>query len=101
MHQCVKTRIFGRRSAIMSLPPRFSALPADRTDQHDQEAFTEMELVCQEGDTNIRLRVGEYLREGGWQLVCSDHSTCCTGDETGNLGLLERSFRDSWFLPDH
>ncbi len=102
MHQSVKTRTFGRRSDIMSLPPEFDAKPVNGyqgTRNHaDQEAFTEMELG---GGSNVRLRLEEYLRGGGWQLVRSDHSTCCGCCEMGYITILERSFRDSWFLPDH
>ena len=95
MHRSVKTRIFGRRSDIMSLPPTFGAVPVDRTDRHGQKAFTEMELG---GGSNVRLRLEEYLRGRGWQLVRSDNSTCCSS--FGNI-VVERSFRDSWFLPDY
>ena len=102
MYDNVKTRIFGRRSAIMSLPPEFDARPVERNQEMHghvgQEAFTEMEMC---DGSNVRLRLGEYLRGEGWQLVKSDQSTCCGCDEIGNITHLERSFRDSWFLPDH
>ncbi len=91
MHYSVRTRIFGHRSAIMALPPEFDAKPADRYnyqgthDHGDQEAFTEMELG---GGSNVRLRLEEYLRGRGWQLVRSDHSTCCGCTENGSIAVL-------------
>ncbi len=96
----VKTIISGRRNVISSLPSDFFAGPVERLQgTHDQESFTEMELH----GSNVRLRLAEYLRGEGWQLVKSDLSSSSGYDSKSLISslILEQSFRDSWFLPRH
>ncbi len=59
------TRICGRRSVIMSLPRDICSVPASLHGgayMHDLDSFVEI----QQGGSNVRLRLAEYLHGEGW-----------------------------------
>ncbi len=88
----VNTIITGRGSVIDSLPEDIFAGPAEK---RDQGAFIEVELC----GSNVRLRLAEHLRGEGWQLVKSDMSFLQVPSPNPGNYIVERGFRDSWFLP--
>ena len=78
----VKTFISGRGSAIKSLPRDFFE------DSPYGQDFTKIQLR----GSNVRLRLGEYLRGKGWQFVTSDQSSSSvTLKTTGSLQLYIRN----------
>jgi hypothetical protein len=117
-----KTILSCRRDVINTLPghffspvaERFLQTPASRSfidassgsgggtvsDTADLD-FVELELV----GSNIRLKLGEYLRQAGWTLCHSDMTSSCGFDSRqspvynpkSDLLVIEHSFRDRWY----
>ena len=63
----IKTLISGRCVVINSLP---FVLAQERLQHVNDGEFTELELS--RSSSNIRLKLGEHLRNSGWKLVSSD-----------------------------
>jgi|SRR6218665_1144323 len=96
-----KTVISGRRDVIGSLPTNFF-IPVEKVQSmptSSEQDFIELELV----GSNVRLRLGEHLKQNGWTLVDSDLSSSSCYDTRSMSGMggtliIEHSFRDRWFL---
>lgn len=116
-----KTILSCRRDVINTLPGHFFSPVAERFLQtttrpsenspnstagsngsSDQDSeFVELELV----GSNVRLKLGEYLRHAGWDLCHSNMATSCGFDSRqspvynpkSDLLVIEHSFRDRWY----
>ena len=93
----VKTIISGRRNIVCNLP----FVNAQEKLQHTSEAeFIEIELSGT--NSNIRLKLGEYLQNSGWKLLNCDVSSSSGYDTKSMISslLIEHTYRDRWLCPD-
>jgi len=95
-----KTIVSSRRDSIVDLPDHFfaSGYKPQLKLGVDEQDFVQFELL----GSNVRLRLAEYLRNNGWELMNSEmSSSSCPEKCVFNFVLtsIEHSFRDRWFRP--
>ncbi|OWF54174.1 BTB/POZ domain-containing protein KCTD6-like [Mizuhopecten yessoensis] len=93
----VKTVLAGRKDVILSLPSELVGEGASEKLQKN-EGFDYVEL--QLNGANVRLRLAETLRNGGWHIVDTNlsSSSSLVTSFTGNTLFIEQSYRDRWRL---
>ena len=92
----VKTIISGRSDIVCNLP----FVNAQEKLRNTSEAeFTEIELFGT--NSNIRLKLGEYLQNSGWTQLNCDVSSSSGYDTKSMISslLIEHTYRDRWLLP--
>ncbi|XP_052824784.1 BTB/POZ domain-containing protein KCTD21-like [Octopus bimaculoides] len=93
----VKTILSGRKDMIISLPSNLIGKEAlEKLQTKNGLEFAEIEL----NGSNIRLRLGEYLKNCGWEMVDSQLSSSSGYDAKALISslIIEQSYRDRWCL---
>lgn len=93
----VKTIMSGRKDVILSLPP--SLIGSDVIEKlHCKDGLEHAELELY--GSNARLKVGEELKNKGWDQVASNFSASSGFDSRSlhNCLIIEHSYRDRWCL---
>ncbi|CAI9723778.1 POZ domain-containing KCTD6 [Octopus vulgaris] len=93
----VKTILSGRKDMIVSLPSHLIGMEAlEKLQTKNGLEFAEIEL----NGSNIRLRLGEYLKNCGWEMVDSQLSSSSGYDAKALMSslIIEQSYRDRWCL---
>lgn len=93
----VKTILSGRKDVILSLPSTvIGADVMEKLQCKDNLDHMEVELY----GSSARLKVGEELKNKGWELVACDlsSSSAFDGRSLHNCLVIEHSYRDRWCL---
>ncbi|CAH1787966.1 unnamed protein product [Owenia fusiformis] len=92
----VKTIISARKDIIMSMIPVIEESCTEKLHGKRDSDFTELEL----NGSNIRLRLGEYLKQTNWRLQDTHMSSSSAIDPKNVMGvlLIEHSYKDRWIL---
>lgn len=96
----IKTILSGRKDVIVALPcaligkEGLEKLQTNHSPPRTAIEFVEIEL----NGSNIRLKVGEYLKNQGWELVDSQMTSSSGYDAKALMSclIIEQSYRDRW-----
>ncbi|XP_060083431.1 BTB/POZ domain-containing protein KCTD6-like [Ylistrum balloti] len=93
----VKTVLAGRKDVILSLPSELVGEGAsEKLQKNEGYDYVELQL----NGANVRLRLAETLRNGGWHIVDTNlsSSSSLVTSFTGNTLFIEQTYRDRWRL---